>query len=101
MPPVEKARQQKMLYLENCVLSYSRSYFHPEERVSQHLYLVSDREIKVGDIALERLVDGAEHIFQIDNENDFGRKNQRKMEATTNILAATLPKVPESFVLNM
>ena len=77
MLPVKK-KQQKMFQLKNFILSYSRSYFHSEERVSKHLFLASGGELKVGDIASERLMDVSGHIFQIDKENDVGRKNQRK-----------------------
>lgn len=75
-------------------IGYSNRQY-PDKETSQHLYLVSDREIKEGDYYWNS-ISGSIHKNLCSDSSNWD-KLFKKVEATTNI-SANLPLVPKSFV---
>jgi hypothetical protein len=74
-------------------LLYYKGYTRKEE-TSQHLYFVSDREIKEGDWTMNKQYKEVEHITVDIHTSTCGCK---KIEATTDALL-NLPLIPQSFI---
>lgn len=117
MLPTEKA--SKLIHSSNGILHYCQSdnILEPNSKASnQHLYIISDEEIKEGDWYIDNSA-GLNSIYQRPNSTGIGRnirssykeKSMRKIIATTNenfryykdsfmSVRSQLPKIPESFI---